>query len=81
MDVKEIKDKLEDFENQIIEDEKKKANIQGKQESISEKLKSEFNITEEDIEDVLKEKKDKLKMLCKEIEEQIKEIESNYNWE
>ena len=44
MNINDLKNKLDSYENQINESEKKKANIEGKQESLLEKLKTELQI-------------------------------------
>ncbi len=82
VDLKEVQDKIESFETQISEDEKKKANIEGKREAILEKLKKEFGVTEkEDIKNLLEKKQKELDELSGEIEIKLGKLESDFDWE
>lgn len=77
MDIKQLQQKLETLENDISNAEKKKANLEGKQESILEKLKNEFNISNIDNIDVyIKDNESKIIDLEKEIEVNFKELEN-----
>jgi len=77
MNLNELQSKLENYENEINESEKKKANIEGKQESLLEKLKTEFQINNVDeIDEELNKDKLKLEKLELEINDNLAELES-----
>ena len=81
IDLKQVQKKIDSFEEQISEDEKKKANIEGKKEAILEKLKKEFDVTEkDDIKELLDKKNEELDVLSSDIESKLEKLESDFEW-
>lgn len=77
MNLNELQSKLENYEKEINESEKKKANIEGKQESLLEKLKTEFQINNiDEIDSEIEKGKVKLSELELEINNNLAELES-----
>lgn len=77
MNLNELQGKLENYENEINEAEKRKNQIEGKQESLLEKLKTEFQINNVDeIDEELNKDKLKLEKLEVEINDNLVELES-----
>ena len=76
MNLNELQSKLENYENEINESEKKKFNLEGKQESLLEKLKTEFQINNiEEIDNEIEKDKLKLEKLESEINDNLLELE------
>jgi len=76
MNLNELQGKLENYENEINEAEKRKNQIEGKQESLLEKLKTEFQINNVDeIDEVIEKDKLKLEKLESEINNNLSELE------
>jgi len=77
MNLNELQGKLENYENEINEAEKRKNQIEGKQESLLEKLKTEFQINNiDEIDEVIEKDKLKLEKLETEINDNLSELES-----
>ena len=78
-DLKEVQEKLDEFEEQINNDEKKKANIEGKKETILKKLKDEFTLTEkDDLKKILKDSSMELEEKSVIILQKITDFENKY---
>lgn len=70
MNINNLQNQLQEYENKINESEKRKANLEGKQESLLEKLKTEFQIVGiDEIDSYIS----KLEKESNELEEQISE--------
>jgi hypothetical protein len=75
MDIKELTTKIETLESQIENQEKRKNQLEGKLEQIKETLKTDFNISPDEIDKILNEKVTELSILEKEIETQLNSLE------
>jgi hypothetical protein len=75
MEVNLLVKKIEEYDILIKKSEKDKSFLEGKQESIFEKLKSDYNISDIEIEKLIEEKKVNLSSLENEIKNDLKEIE------
>ena len=74
-------EKIEKYEGSIQKSERNKFQLQGKQESLLEKLKNEYEINKiEEIDKLIEKEKLEVENLENEIRENIKELE-NYKWE
>ena len=81
LDLKETQEKLEDFETQITENEKLKANLEGKKETVIDQLESEFNVTEKaDIKELIVTNEKEVEKIGSEIENKMEKLE-DYDWE
>lgn len=82
LDLEEIKEKLDEFDSKIEADEKLKANLEGKRDTIIERLKDEYGITEkDDIEKIIKDNEEELGKIELDISKKMKELEEDYDWE
>lgn len=82
LDIKEIQEKLDDFDTQLTENERLKANLEGKKETIIEKLKEEFDVTEkDDIKKLIEKNEKELEEMGVEIQEKVDKLEEDYDWE
>ena len=81
MNINEIQNKLNNYEKTINDSEKKKFQLEGKQESLLEKLKNEYEINKiEEIDNLIEKEKEELDNIENEMQENIEELEK-YNWE
>ncbi len=76
MNLNELQKKLETYDNEINESEKRKNQIEGKQESLLEKLKTEFQLNSiDEIDNELEKNQAELEKLETEINTNLTELE------
>jgi hypothetical protein len=76
IDIKQLQEKLETYDNEISIAEKKQANIEGRQESILEKLKTEFKIDNiKEIDLYISDNEKEIQKLENEINNNVTELE------
>lgn len=76
IDIKQLQKQLESFEIEINNSEKRKSNIEGKTESIQEKLKTDFNIEDlNDLDSYIAEGEEEIKNFENKINNNLKELE------
>lgn len=81
MDIRQLQHKLETYDIEINNAEKRKANIEGRQEAIFEKLKNEFNISNiKEIDNYISNNELEIKKLEQEINNNLSELEQ-YDFE
>lgn len=77
LDIKQLQEKLEKYNEEIKNNEIKKANIEGRQEGILEKLKSEFNIIDiKEIDIYIEDNTKEVERLENEINTNVEKLES-----